>query len=185
MTDLRIKTKRLELIASNRELAQAEVYNRARFAELLQVQVPESWPPPYNDINTMTFNLQRLEEAEDQTGWWVWYIVRHSNAAEQRVLIGNTGYKGKPTATGTIEIGYALLSLFQHQGYATEAVQGLLGWAFQHAEVTRVVAKTLAILPSSIRLLERCDFTPTQRDCEAGVLCFELLRDVWQTKVFS
>jgi ribosomal-protein-alanine N-acetyltransferase len=68
-------------------------------------------------------------------------------------MIGNAGFKGSPK-DGLVEIGYSMLEMHHRQGYATEAVRGLLSWAFQNPEVQRVVADTLPGLTPSIRVMK-------------------------------
>jgi [ribosomal protein S5]-alanine N-acetyltransferase len=51
-----------------------------------------------------------------------------------RLMVGNAGFHGEPgvnsaDAADAVEIGYGILPPHRGQGYATEAVEGLLGWA--------------------------------------------------------
>ena len=69
--------------------------------------------------------------------------------------MGNAGFKGQPSLGGC-EIGYSLLPVYEGYGYATEAAQALINWAFQHPAVNRVSAETLPELASSIRVMEKC-----------------------------
>jgi [ribosomal protein S5]-alanine N-acetyltransferase len=55
-----------------------------------------------------------------------------------------------------VEIGYSMLEEHQGNGYCTEAVLALIGWAFRHPEVNIVIAHTLPGLASSIRVMEKC-----------------------------
>src|SRR5687767_3142584 len=128
MKEMKITTKRLELIASTTEVAQAEINDRERFAHLLGAEVPGDWPPPLNDADSMQFNADRLREAPEQAGWWVWYFVtcdsptrdlptaesspRNSSTA-RRVLMGIGGLKGSPSAEGEVEIGYSVMEPYQ------------------------------------------------------------------------
>lgn len=62
---------------------------------------------------------------------------------------GERGFKGPPAA-GTVEIGYAVLPQYHGQGYATEMVRSLVGWALRHAEVNQIVAGTDGANPASV-----------------------------------
>lgn len=179
MSDIRVTTGRLELIAATPELIQAELENRGHFAELLNAHVPESWPPPLNDSSTMSHALEQLQQSPDQAGWWKWYFVCRKCNTIPRVAIGTGGFKGKPSDDGMVEVGYSLLPAFQNRGYAMEAVDGLIDWAFQYAEVNRVIAQTLTHLHPSIRVLHRNRFTQSGEKTEEDVLMFELPREVW------
>ena len=69
--------------------------------------------------------------------------------------MGICGFKGKPDEAGSVEIGYSVLRQFWVQGYATEAVARLIGWAFSHQHVNEVTAATLPHLKQSIRVREK------------------------------
>ena len=176
MTKICITTERLELIAGTLEIARAEISDRSKFSKLLNARVPDTWPPEFNDHETMSFFLRRLEEAPDQVGWWAWYFVLNNQETSERILIGNGGFKGKPTPDGTVEIGYSLLQEFQSFGYGTEAIKALISWAFKHPEVQRVIAETLPELKPSQRILEKCQFTNIGQGSEEGSIRFELSR---------
>ncbi len=88
--------------------------------------------------------------------------------------------KGKPTFDGTVEIGYSVLTEAQGLGYATEAVQGLVSWAFEHPEVLRVIAETLPELTPSIRVLEKSGFVSVAEGSEEGLIRFELSRSAYE-----
>jgi [ribosomal protein S5]-alanine N-acetyltransferase len=152
--DLRILTPRLELVAGTVQLAQAEIDNLPALAHLLDTPTPASWPPPLNDEHSQQYFLASLQKGEVRdVGWNLWFCVRR----ELRELIGNAGFKGSPKA-GLVEIGYSMLEVYQRQGYATEAVRGLLGWALQNPQIQRVVADTLPGLTPSIRVMEKSGF---------------------------
>jgi RimJ/RimL family protein N-acetyltransferase len=176
MMGVRVTTNRLELIAGTVALARAEICDRLEFSRLLDVHVPGHWPPPLENADTMALNLHRLEEAPDETGWWTWYLVLREDASSARFLVGVAGFKGKPTSDGTVEIGYSVLRRAQGFGYATEAVKGLLSWAFEHAELSRVTAETLPELTPSIRVLEKSGFVTVGEGSEEGFIRFELSR---------
>ncbi|MEW6737542.1 MAG: GNAT family N-acetyltransferase [Acidobacteriota bacterium] len=179
MVNIRIITEHLELIAGTTELVRAEIDNRLRFATLLNAQVSENWPPPLNDIDSMEWFAHSLAENPDMVGWSVWYFVLLESVIGKRIAIGNGGFKGKPSLDGTVEIGYSLLAEFQGIGYGTEAVCGLISWAFQEKQVDRIIAETYPELISSIRVLEKNGFVKVGKGIEEGTICFELLRNTY------
>jgi ribosomal-protein-alanine N-acetyltransferase len=176
MTNIRITTERLELIAVTLEFVQAEISDRSKLSQLLDACVPETWPPEFNDLETMSFFLRKLEANPEQVGWWGWYFVLNNQATNERALIGNGGFKGQPTSDGTVEVGYSILKEFQNVGYGTEAVNALVSWAFQHSNVQRVIAETLPELKPSQRLLEKCQFVNIGQGSEPGIIRFERIR---------
>jgi RimJ/RimL family protein N-acetyltransferase len=166
-------------------LARAELEDRERFAKLLSAQVPPTWPPPLNDTNSMKFFLRYLEQNPDSTGWANWYFVLHQDETADRIVIGNGGFKGKPAADGMVEIGYSIIETFHCRGYATEAVSGLIRWAFSHAEVSRVTAETFPSIKPSIRVMEKNGLTYVGAGSEEGTIRYELLRRKWITATRS
>src|SRR5262249_2575434 len=83
-------------------------------------------------------------------------VVRESGEA-----VGSIGFCGAPDDSGTVMIGYGLAEAARGLGYATEAVRGLIGYAFSRPEVTRIVADTHRENVASHRVLEKAGFTRT------------------------
>jgi [ribosomal protein S5]-alanine N-acetyltransferase len=73
----------------------------------------------------------------------------------QRCLVGNGGFVGPPTESGIVEIGYEIAREVWGHGYATNAVNAMLRYAFAHAQVRFVQAHTLAEKNASNRVLEK------------------------------
>jgi [ribosomal protein S5]-alanine N-acetyltransferase len=65
------------------------------------------------------------------------------NAFEQLPGFAPDGLEGKPSLY-TTEFGlfYAISPAYQHQGYATEAAQALVEYAFQKLHLKRIIAET-------------------------------------------
>ena len=93
---------------------------------------------------------------------------------ESGQLIGGVGFLGPPDDTGSIEIGYGIAPEQRGRGLATEAVQGLLAFAWSHPSVRRVRASTEATNLASQRVLEKAGMTRTKTD--ADLLCYEILK---------
>jgi ribosomal-protein-alanine N-acetyltransferase len=163
-------------VAGTPELIRAEMDDQERFAELLDATIPDGWPPEEVGEATMEFMAQWLEEGPEQAGWWCWYFILKDEAAAERVLIGNGGFKGRPSRQGTVEVGYAIHPSFRNSGYATEAVKALVGWAFEHPRVQRVVADTLPLNQASRRVLEKAGFVDTGTRPQRRFMRFELER---------
>ena len=176
MSKLSIKTERLELIPCTLEIVEAEKSDRSQFSHLLDALVPDNWPPPLNDEESLLWTLKQCEKNPEQVGWLVWYFLLNDPVTNERVSIGIGGFKGQPTPDGTVEIGYSILPEYQNKGYGTEAIKALLNWAFEHAEVKRAIAETLPELKASQRLLEKCNFVYIGEGSEPGVIRFELER---------
>src|SRR5690348_6893076 len=112
----------------------------------------------------------QLEADPSLAGWTAWYIVQ----VRPSVLVGSIGFAGRPDGDGTVECGYSLMPKFQRKGYATEAMGGLIDWAFSHPEVRRIRARAPRQEPAAIRVLE--DNGLSHVGDEPDLLRFELAR---------
>jgi [ribosomal protein S5]-alanine N-acetyltransferase len=178
MKQLRIKTKRLELIAATPELARAAAGNHPQLAQLLNAQVPAEFPPEIM-ADVMEYFAQRLEADPGLMGWWAWYPLLEQ--AGERILIGCLGFTGYPDQDDRLLMGYAMTPSYQGQGYATEAVQGLINWAFQHPQVNQVVADTFPEHAASIRVMEKNHMVLLGEGSEAGTVRYGVDRAQWQS----
>lgn len=167
-----IQSPRLNLIAATTDLIKKDIAGRAILADALGVNVPESWPPDLYGPRAMQFALMQLDDPAEQ-GWSFWYLAMADEPGE---LVGICGFKGRPDETGSVEIGYSVLSSFQRRGIATEALTRLVGWAFSHHNVTEVTAETLPHLTQSIRVLQKNGFVRSGAGSEAGVIRFAIKR---------
>lgn len=87
-----------------------------------------------------------------ETGPFTGYqIVRRADAN----IIGDCGFHGPPDERGAVVIGYAIAGSARGHGYATEAVEALIGFALLQHGVRRVTAETTRHNPASRRVLEK------------------------------
>lgn len=77
---------------------------------------------------------------------------------EKQQFVAEAKFKGEPDEEGTIEIGYGTYPTLRRQGYMTEMVRGLVGWAAQQPSVQRIVADTEVQNVASQKVLEKNDF---------------------------
>ena len=61
------------------------------------------------------------------------------------------------------EIGYHIAKPFTKRGYATEAVSAFLPWAAKKHGLTEITGICLAENAASVRVMEKCGFTPRYR----------------------
>ena len=184
MNNLKLRTKRLELIAGTVELFRARVDERELLGRALEADVPAGWPPPLFDQGAMDWMSKYLEEHADAGGWTFYFVTLRapiSDASNVRPpLIGGCGFKGKPAADGTVEIGYSMLPEFQRAGYATEAAGALVRWAFSQTQVSRVIAETYPELLPSIRVMEKNNFRFIGDGSEERVIRYALTREEYE-----
>jgi RimJ/RimL family protein N-acetyltransferase len=168
-----LESRRMTLVAATTELVLADLEGTAKLASLLDAQVDDSWPPDLYDREPMRYALHQLADPAEQ-GWSFWYLL--SNVEDQRVVLGICGFKGRPDVYGSVEIGYSVLPRFRNQGFATEAVERLVSWAFSHQSVLEVRAETLPHLQQSIRVMKKNGFTYSGKGSERGVVRYMVQR---------
>lgn len=157
----------MTLVAGTPELVSADLAGRQALADTIGAEVAENWPPELYESTAIRWSLKQLEDPAEQ-GWSLWYLL--SKKHEPAQVMGICGFKGKPDATGSVEIGYSVLKQYRVQGYATEAVARLVVWAFSHQNVTEVTAETLPHLKQSIRVMEKNGLTFSGPGSEYGVV---------------
>lgn len=167
-----VQSPRLNLIAATSLLIEKDIAGREYLERALGVSVSEAWPPDLYGPRAMHFTLTHQGDAAEQ-GWSFWYLVTRGAPEE---LIGVCGFKGWPDESGSVEIAYSILSPYQRQGFASEAVQRLTGWAFSHHNVNEVCAETLPHLVQSIGVLEKNGFARAGAGSEAGVVRYAVRR---------
>jgi [ribosomal protein S5]-alanine N-acetyltransferase len=104
---------------------------------------------------------------------------------ERETVVGSAGYKGPPDEEGAVEIAYGIVPACQGQGYATEAAEALVAYAFDHPAVRLVRAHTLPTGVASARVLVKCGFSHIGEvlDPEDGLVWRWELREADRLKV--
>ncbi len=134
-----METKNLKLVPQTPEEARAmaEAMTPAEKA-----QVSADW-------------LARLATLTSADPWRIGFNLVHR--ASNRV-IGKAGFKGPPGEDGVVEIAYGVAPDHQGKGYATEAAQALVAYAWRSGRVRVVRAHTLPEPNASTRVLTKCGF---------------------------
>jgi [ribosomal protein S5]-alanine N-acetyltransferase len=145
-----IHTSRLELIPCSLDFAQTIIIDKTAAEKLIDAHVPDEWMTGSLQ-HYLPVYLQQLQADPEMLMWGIWLMIQR----EERVMVGDIGFKGKPDSAGTIDLGYKVLSAYRRQGYAYEAAQALVDWAFKQPRVKRIIAQTLVDNMPSIRVLEK------------------------------
>ncbi len=144
-----LETQRLKLLPFTLELKKATLAERARLAEMLEVEIPDAWPGA-DLLEALPFLIEVMEQ--DPAGI-VWDgIILHK--AEQ-IAIGGIGFLGGPDEAGMVEMGYNILPAYEGQGYATEMARRVIDWAFHTPGIPVITAQCLDDNIGSIRVLEK------------------------------
>ncbi|MDS1003813.1 GNAT family N-acetyltransferase [Clostridium sporogenes] len=89
---------------------------------------------------------------------YLWHSFFFLVRKDDRVVVGSADFKDIPNENGEVEIGYGLGKEFEHNGYMTEAVKAMCGWALKQNGVTSVIAETDLEGLASQKILKRCGF---------------------------
>jgi len=95
-----------------------------------------------------------IANPKDRAWYAPWAIELKNNGAH----VGEVSFRG-PALNDAVEIGYGVRSEYESKGYATEAVNAMISWAFEHKEVIFIEAETTPGNLASIRILEGQGFT--------------------------
>jgi ribosomal-protein-alanine N-acetyltransferase len=145
-----VRTERLHLVPCTPGIVRVMMESPHELAPLFRATVPDGWPTP--DLKeASSFFLARLEEDPLAYVWLIWVIL----SEEDRSVVGDIGFKGKPDDEGTVEIGYSIIPSFRRRGFAVEAAQGLVKWAAETGEVKTIVAECDRSNTASTRVLEK------------------------------
>ncbi|MCA1444018.1 GNAT family N-acetyltransferase [Ensifer sp. IC4062] len=89
-----------------------------------------------------------------EPGWFQFALER----TEDRAVIGDCGLKTFESDIRLAQIGYTIARQYWGQGYATEAVRGLIEYAFGNFPIHRITASVDPRNAASLRVLEKCGF---------------------------
>ena len=87
-----------------------------------------------------------------------WILGFNILRRDDKVIIGNIGFKGPPSTDGMVEIAYCVEDTWQGNGYATEAAEAVTLKALQQDSVRFVRAHTLPEPNASTRVLTKAGF---------------------------
>lgn len=154
-----IESNRLRLIPLNTQQLQLH----ASDYEMLQVSLGLIPRPMImeayfqNEFNDALVNYWLPETAANASNykWFTNWLIVHKL---DNCIVGGIGVAGLPNDHGETEVGYGLDQTYRGQGIATEALECLLKWVFQHSFSKAVIAHTLLDAPDSQRVLQRAGF---------------------------
>jgi RimJ/RimL family protein N-acetyltransferase len=89
-----------------------------------------------------------------EPGWFQFALER----TEDRTFVGDCGLKTFETDNRLAQIGYTIARQYWSQGYAQEAVRGLVDYAFRNFPLHRIIASVDPRNAASVRVLEKSGF---------------------------
>jgi RimJ/RimL family protein N-acetyltransferase len=134
-----MQTENLKLTGMTREEVVAEV---AAMGPAEKAHVSADW-------------LAMLHNSASIDPWIHGFRMQHRATG---AVVGRCGFKGPPTTDGVVEVAYGVDEEHQGKGYATEAAEALVRFAFNNEAVRTVLAHTLPEVNASTRVLTKCGF---------------------------
>ena len=161
-----IFTQRLYVVPLNAAFLAASVDGDRQTAEkILGASIPEEW---FDEPARIARRLQQMRDDPGLEAWLSRAIVWREKApiagnpplpdtptaGERLIMVGQIGFHSWPDppylaelAPGGVEIGYVVFSPYRRLGFAREACEALIEWAFLMEEINRFV---LTISPANI-----------------------------------
>ena len=128
------------------------LYIQPRTLDEMKTMIDSEAIPELKEAYTEMYeNMKQL--GKDEKWGSNWKISLHTGE-----IIGGICFMGKPNENGEIEIGYGIDEEYQHNGYATETVAGMIDWAFQQTNVSSIAAETDEENEISKKVLQKNQF---------------------------
>lgn len=138
------------------------------------------WNPHKSKWETGDYIIYlKRQIAQGNTSSYTWF----AELKEKRKIIATVSLVELDSSGRIATVGYTFSSEYQHMGYATEALIGLIGYLFNERGVERVQAKVIPDNLPSIRLLERVGMK-REALLRRGVFCKTACVDVYIYSVF-
>ncbi|QOV89024.1 GNAT family N-acetyltransferase [Humisphaera borealis] len=153
---MNMETNRLVLRPSLPVNLLALMESEERYAKVSGLRAAEGLRDFFVSEDVSQSYVDQLRESDGADPWQYGFaiILRDSNEA-----IGSVGFKGPPDANGTVEIAYGIVPVHQGQGYAGEAAEAAIGFAFANPKVRVIRAHTMPEHNASTSILAKCGFT--------------------------
>jgi len=174
-----IETPRLRLRYMSEDFLLACHDDDAALAEgLIGMKVDSGW---LREKNLMALRLGDLRSDPEYAPW----SLRAIGDAETGSMVGHIGFFSRPNprylrpyVADGVELGYAVYPPYRRQGYATEAIQGMVRWAAAEHGVENFVMATEPGNTAAISLAEKLGFEKTAEhvDPEDGLEYVFVLR---------
>ena len=160
MTHPTVRTPRLRLTPMDAPAVDALVAgDAARLRDRTGARFPQAAAPPYM-ADALPEVLERLRLHPEEAPWWNWLIVRDDTGE----AVGAVALGGPPDAVGGVLVGYAVYPEHEGHGFATEAVRGMIGWAFAQPGVREVRALAPVWNTPALRVAENVGMRPVGSD---------------------
>ena len=110
------------------------------------------------DTQTKREYTEMLDGCKQNPEQRIWHAVWNMQLNDETSRsVGDLSFKGLDS-NGVVEIGYGIKKEYEGQGYMTEAVTAMVGWAIEQIGVNNIEAETDPDNKASQRVLEKTGF---------------------------
>lgn len=152
----KIATDRLYLIPFTIEICEELLQGNTTILSQYGLKPSIDWPDE-DMLETLPRILINLKKVPAPSGFESWMIIKRDND----MIIGDIGFKGVPNLGSAVDIGYGITLNERRKGYASEAIAGLIQWAFSQPSVKLITAQSLLDNTGSAKTLEKQGFKRT------------------------
>lgn len=141
---IQIETERLKLIPLDHEMLSIwKNYGRIELEKFLKL-CPANWELEDYYQKETQHALETFWHPETKNHFidFFWYTNWEIILKDTNQSIGGIGFNGRANSVGQNEIGYLIEKNHRNAGYATEALERMIQWAFQDENLKSIVAKT-------------------------------------------
>jgi RimJ/RimL family protein N-acetyltransferase len=167
--ELHIQTERLSL----RKLKPLDATALFSYRSLPEVFRYQLWQPAAVS-DAAAFIAGTADRVDDPGTWYQLGIFRISRPE----LMGDIGIHFIDSDRGEVELGFTLAPLFQHQGYATEAVSAVIGYLFKELRKRCIMISVDPRNAPSRRLADRLGLMQTDYHDEQKASSGDISADI-------
>ncbi len=150
-----IETERLRLIPLNMVQEMQYLEDKPELEEQMGLLYkPKQLPDELKQVIRRFILPLFLREPSDYYYFTSWIAV-DLNLSQ---IVADLSFKGRPDENGSTEIGYGTFHPYRNQGYMSEALGGMLSWAFLQNQVKEVRAETKSDNLFSTKVLRKNNF---------------------------
>jgi [ribosomal protein S5]-alanine N-acetyltransferase len=114
---------------------------------------------PFTQHQARTVFAERLRPWHPRSDGWLSFVIYHHADGSK---LGTIGLKIIDHQCKVAEIGFMLLPQAQGQGFAAQAAEQLVSYAFLQLQLKKLIAICAAANSSSVKLLQKLGFTLEQ-----------------------
>ena len=162
----KLLTERLILIPFTIDICRNILNKDYKDLEVLNLKKGSSWPDA-DVLDTLPRIINTLNKVECPTGYESWMIIKKDTLE----VIGDLGFKGFNNEEENIDLGYGIIKEERRKGYAAEAVNEIIKWAFSNEIIKEITANCLAENISSINLLNKFNFKQDRMEKGVNGIC--------------